>query len=676
MPSGTTAGSTIAYSFLVTNTGNVTLTGIVVNDPLLAVAPTCPVTTLAPGASTTCTGTHTITQAEVNAGVVNNSATATGNAPGGGTTTSPPSTISTPLVTAASLTVVKTAGAPSGNTVGSTIAYTFLVTNTGNVTLTSVSVNDALLAVAPTCPVTTLAPGASTTCTGTHTIPQANLDAGVVNNSATTTGTVPGGGTTTSPPSTTTTPVTARPAIAVSKTATLTTDGGTPGVGNSGDVITYAVTVTNTGNVTLGNLSVLDSFQGGAPSTLSCAPVTLAPRAVAICASYSHIITVAEANAGGSLENRATATARALAGTITVTGTGSAVVAVEPNQVVLRLSKVAGQREVRIGDLVRYTLTLENTGDSNLVNGSVVDTPAAGFSYVEGSLVAVDGDNMATVSGQSPLRFQGLDIVAGGRATLVYLMRVGAGVRPGVLVNQAQAFSPGNVAISNVATAEVILVGDAMVDESLVFGTVFDDRDGDGWQDSAALSGVRVQGGFAASAYVPNSTTLDRGAGPQPLADASSPLLHGIDVGSISSRQSVADPANAHQLVIRQRLSELAFTDDFVLTSAQGVTVTMDAAGSTTLQKSGEAGKGLNAAEPSVERRVALAEGGYAVDYVVSNLGIDERGIPGVRIASVEGLLMETDQFGRFHLAGVPSGAWERGRNFILKVDPSTLPSG
>jgi outer membrane protein OmpA-like peptidoglycan-associated protein len=47
-----------------------------------------------------------------------------------------------------------------------------------------------------------------------------------------------------------------------------------------------------------------------------------------------------------------------------------------------------------------------------------------------------------------------------------------------------------------------------------------------------------------------------------------------------------------------------------------------------------------------------------------------------VRIASVEGLLIETDQFGRYHLAGVPGGAWERGRNFILKVDPSTLPAG
>ena len=169
---------------------------------------------------------------------------------------------------------------------------------------------------------------------------------------------------------------------------------------------------------------------------------------------------------------------------------------------------------------------------------------------------------------------------------------------------------------------------------------------------------------------------MDRGNGPQPEADASSPLLHGIAVGSISPRQSVADPVEDHQVVIRQRLRELSFTDDFVLTNEQGVTVRMDAAGNTTVEKTGEAAKGLNAAAPTVERRVAQGEGGYVVDYVVRNTGIDERGIPGVRIASVEGLLIETDQYGRYHLAGVPGGAWERGRNFILKVDPSTLPAG
>ncbi len=342
----------------------------------------------------------------------------------------------------------------------------------------------------------------------------------------------------------------------------------------------------------------------------------------------------------------------------------------------IRLSKSAGAREVAVGDLVRYTLTVENVGSTDLVGGSIVDTPAAGFSYVEGSLLARDADGMATVSGNRPLRFAGVDVRAGETATLVYVLRVGAGVRPGAHLNQAQVRSTTEEPVSNVATAEVMLTADPMLDDSLLMGTVFNDRDGDGWQDSATLGGVKVQGGFAPGAYIANSTTVDRGAGPQPEPDASSPMLHGIDVGTINGRQSVADPVHAHEVVIRQRLSELAFTDDFVLTSDQGVTVRMDAAGKTTVQAQGDAAKGLTAAAPTVERRVAQGEGGYLVDYVIRNTGIDERGIPGVRIASVEGLLIETDQYGRYHLAGVSGGAWERGRNFILKVDPSTLPAG
>jgi uncharacterized repeat protein (TIGR01451 family) len=342
----------------------------------------------------------------------------------------------------------------------------------------------------------------------------------------------------------------------------------------------------------------------------------------------------------------------------------------------LRVLKTASVREVKIGDLVRYTVTVENVGVSNLVNGSIVDTPPAGFSYVAGSLTVLDGDNMGTAAGQSPVRFDGIDVAAGETATLVYAMRVGAGVRAGAQVNQAQATTASGSPISNVSAASVTLTADPLVDDSLLLGTVFDDRDGDGWQDSAALSGLRVQGGFAPGAYVAGSTTLDRGDGAKPLADASAPLLRGIEVGAISARQSSADPVRDHQVVIRQRLSELAFTGDFVLTSKQGVTVRMDVAGNATVENSGEAAKGLNASAPKVERRVSQGEGGYLVDYVISNTGIDERGIPGVRIASVEGLLIETDQFGRYHLEGIAGGDIARGRNFILKVDPSTLPPG
>ncbi|MDR1076639.1 MAG: hypothetical protein LBL59_10240 [Xanthomonadaceae bacterium] len=52
-----------------------------------------------------------------------------------------------------------------------------------------------------------------------------------------------------------------------------------------------------------------------------------------------------------------------------------------------------------------------------------------------------------------------------------------------------------------------------------------------------------------------------------------------------------------------------------------------------------------------------------------------ESGIPGVRLATVEGHLIETDQYGRFHLKGISGTTTSapHGRNFILKVDPSTL---
>ncbi|NZA28521.1 DUF11 domain-containing protein [Luteimonas sp. SJ-92] len=342
----------------------------------------------------------------------------------------------------------------------------------------------------------------------------------------------------------------------------------------------------------------------------------------------------------------------------------------------LRIVKTAGVRTARIGDLVRYTLTVENVGVVNLVGGTVVDTPPQGFGYVEGSMAVQDGDDAFELgAGRHPLSIGGLDIPVGETATVVYLLRVGAGVRHGTQVNEALAQDGSGNPISNVATAQVTIEGDPLLDDSLVFGTVFDDRDGDGWQDSAALSGLRAQGGFAPGAYVAGSTTLDRGNGAEPMADASAPLLHGIEVGAIAARQSQADPVEARQVVIRQRLREAAFTDDFVLTSDQGVTVRMDAAGRTTVERDGESARGLNAAEPTVERRIAQGEGGMVVDYVIGNAGVDERGIPGVRIASVEGLLVETDQYGRYHLVDVQGG--ERGyRNFILKVDPSTLPPG
>ena len=53
-----------------------------------------------------------------------------------------------------------------------------------------------------------------------------------------------------------------------------------------------------------------------------------------------------------------------------------------------------------------------------------------------------------------------------------------------------------------------------------------------------------------------------------------------------------------------------------------------------------------------------------------------EPGMPGVRLATAKGLLVTTDQHGRYHIAcaAIPNG--QIGSNFILKVDENTLPTG
>ncbi|EEB9150764.1 DUF11 domain-containing protein, partial [Salmonella enterica subsp. enterica serovar Paratyphi B] len=89
------------------------------------------------------------------------------------------------------LSIDKTAGAPvdaNGNgliDVGDTIAYTFTVTNTGNVTVTDIAVQDPR-AGAVTCDVTALAPGQVATCTAApYTVTAADETAGEVVNTAT-----------------------------------------------------------------------------------------------------------------------------------------------------------------------------------------------------------------------------------------------------------------------------------------------------------------------------------------------------------------------------------------------------------------------------------------------------------------------------------------------------------
>ena len=53
-----------------------------------------------------------------------------------------------------------------------------------------------------------------------------------------------------------------------------------------------------------------------------------------------------------------------------------------------------------------------------------------------------------------------------------------------------------------------------------------------------------------------------------------------------------------------------------------------------------------------------------------------EPGVPGVRLATVNGQLITTDEFGRYHIACAAVPDARIGSNFVLKLDPRTLPLG
>jgi LPXTG-motif cell wall-anchored protein len=211
------AGEQITYSFVVTNTGNVTITGLAVVEGNFSGTgplpdPICPAaaTSLAPGTQTVCTSTYTVTQPDIDAGFITNTATATGTPPNGG----PPvqtqaSTARVPEPPHPAATLVKAVDVHTLTHAGQIVNYSFTVTNAGNTSLTRPTINESTFTghgalTTPTCPAspTTLLPGQKIVCTASYTVVADDLTGQQLTNTATATTTPPGGSPLTSDPST------------------------------------------------------------------------------------------------------------------------------------------------------------------------------------------------------------------------------------------------------------------------------------------------------------------------------------------------------------------------------------------------------------------------------------------------------------------------------------------
>ena len=189
----------------------------------------------------------------------------------------------------------------------------------------------------------------------------------------------------------------------------------------------------------------------------------------------------------------------------------------DPITSLLRLSKRSNKREVVVGEVITYTVQVQNFSSkdflANSSNGgiNIQDKLPKGFRYVKGSarakrLIMTNGRQQEAllVNGSTDpsrgtsgvlLRFGKYDLRAGDTVILRYQTVVGSSVRVGEYWNTAVTLNnDGSKTLSEEDRVMVRVKYDPIFDQGLLLGKVFCDQNGNGWQDPGdeGVAGARI----------------------------------------------------------------------------------------------------------------------------------------------------------------------------------------
>jgi uncharacterized repeat protein (TIGR01451 family) len=426
VPGGTAdqVGEVITYSVDVSDVGNTQLTNVAVTDPSVSdmtrgadiVGNNDNI--LDPGEIWSFTAHHTVTAADLavgpEGGLIVNTATATSDQTGPVSATAtvfvgaaPPHTIVTMTATVAD----GTADAP-----GDVINYAVSMFNDSTIDLTDPLVQEVVpngnflagvesggFNVGDTNQDGVLNPGETWQFVDSYTVTQADLDnrngGGIptvdpnLAHSLTVRGLYDQGG---PDLGSATTPLVQNPHVAMTKTATLA-DGGSA-ADNAGDVIDYAIGLTNDGNMDLTNPMVSD------PQVSDLAPVmsggfnagdTNQDGELSVGETWQytadHTVTQAEMNNGGTIDNTASATTDQGA---SATASASVPVSQTAQAGLSETAAVQGGGPAATGDTLVYTFSLTNSGNVTLHDLMVSDTATSNVTLEHNGADIVGDANM------------------------------------------------------------------------------------------------------------------------------------------------------------------------------------------------------------------------------------------------------------------------------------------
>ena len=487
----TVPGGTVSYTVTVTNTGQTPYPGATVTDPLgsvlddAAYVGTASATTgtvsyaspvltwtgdlLNPGDTATITYSVTVNNPDTGNHILANTVTSTtpgSNCPADGT--DPRCAVTVDI---SALTIVNTANVTPA-TPGSTVTYTVTVTNTGQTPYTGVSVTDPLAGVLDdaafnndatttsgsityTSPTLTwtgnLAPGAAATITFTVTVN--NPDTGDKSLTSTVTSAAagnncPAGGT---DPRCTTTVNVLTPALAITKTATVTTT--TPG-----STVGFTIKVDDTGQTPYTAITVTDPLGGvlndgtyGNNASATSGSVSYASPTLTWTGDLTPGAT-ATITFSVTVDNPDTGDKR-LINTVTTAATGSncppgstdpactaTVMVLVP---ALTITKTATVGTTTPGSTVGYTITVADTGQTSYAGAQVTDTLAGvlGDAAYNGPATASAG----AVSYADPVLTWTGDLTLGEVVTITYSVTVNDPDTGGrILANTVVSTDPGS----------------------------------------------------------------------------------------------------------------------------------------------------------------------------------------------------------------------------------------
>ncbi len=246
------------------------------------------------------------------------------------------------------------------------------MTNTGNQTLSPVTLTDTKLGLdAVTC-AASLAPGQVVACQGerSYQVTAADVARGLVNNTASVQGRSTSGTRVSASDTATMPTVTAAPAIGLDKQVADSDDAGS--VANLDEKLTYRFTVTNNGNLPLTKVTITDAMLG---LDRSDCVAELAVGATASCLTQTYTVTSADMSRT-AIDNTATAAADS-AGTA-VSGSDTASIGTEATNAAAMLVKSVRDSADKdtigsLGEQLRYSFKITNNGDVPLANIRITD---------------------------------------------------------------------------------------------------------------------------------------------------------------------------------------------------------------------------------------------------------------------------------------------------------------